>query len=97
MLNVLKLTPQSRIKCLGNMDVAVADAFMSAVATNKTTIEIVRKDMLTAAAKCLAEINFDKTTPPPTLGCGSEWIKCDEIADVVGPDEKQNRSRGCVH
>ena len=60
----------------GNVDCAVAEAFYGACITNrnKVTVDIVRKDMPTAAAEHLGEIMIDKSIRPPHPGKGSEWI-----------------------
>ena len=72
----------SRTKFLGNADVAIADALMTATLLhkNKLPIETARRVMLIAVSKNLREISFDNKTPPPAPTPESEW-KFDDIWD----------------
>ena len=73
----------SQTKLLGNADVAIADALMTAsvLHKNKLPTETARKVMLMAVSKTLREISFDNKTPPPAPPPESEWIKFDDIWD----------------
>ena len=76
--HLAKLSPQSRQKLLGNIDVAAADAFYVAIDPKQKNIQDVQSLLLQATVKYLEPLGITGTEIP---SCESAWIYFNNAVD----------------